>query len=108
MFVSPILTAGASGFFLGASLIIAIGAQNAFVLRQGLALQSLHDGERWVHEPLRLSVFIEAPVDEIDKVIAGMLEVPLVHRLLKSAGWTTSVTRYTACPPALRISSASF
>lgn len=40
-------------------------------LRQGLALQSLHDGERWVHEPLRLSVFIEAPVDEIDKVIAG-------------------------------------
>lgn len=36
MFVSTILTAGASGFFLGASLIIAIGAQNAYILRQGL------------------------------------------------------------------------
>jgi L-lysine exporter family protein LysE/ArgO len=32
----PALEAGATGFALGASLIIAIGAQNAFVLRQGL------------------------------------------------------------------------
>lgn len=31
------LSALASGFLLGASLIVAIGAQNAFVLRQGLA-----------------------------------------------------------------------
>ena len=40
-------------------------------LRLGLALQSLHDGKRWVHEPLRLSVFIEAPAEAIDEVIAG-------------------------------------
>jgi len=40
-------------------------------LRLGLALQSLHDGQRWVHEPLRLSVFIEAPAEAIDDVIAG-------------------------------------
>lgn len=32
----PFVSAGISGFFLGASLIIAIGAQNAFILRQGL------------------------------------------------------------------------
>lgn len=32
----PIISATLSGFFLGASLIIAIGAQNAFILRQGL------------------------------------------------------------------------
>jgi L-lysine exporter family protein LysE/ArgO len=32
----PLLPAAISGFFLGASLIIAIGAQNAFILRQGL------------------------------------------------------------------------
>lgn len=32
----PIISAAVSGFFLGASLIIAIGAQNAFILRQGL------------------------------------------------------------------------
>jgi L-lysine exporter family protein LysE/ArgO len=31
-----LLAAGGEGFLLGASLIIAIGAQNAFVLRQGL------------------------------------------------------------------------
>lgn len=31
------LAAASKGFFLGGSLIVAIGAQNAFVLRQGLA-----------------------------------------------------------------------
>ena len=39
-------------------------------LRVGLPLQSLHNGERWVHEPLRLSVFLEAPKSEIDRIIA--------------------------------------
>jgi uncharacterized protein len=40
-------------------------------LRTGLALQSLHDGECWVHEPLRLSVFIEAPESAIEGIIAA-------------------------------------
>ena len=39
-------------------------------LRIGLPMQSLHDGERWVHTPLRLSVFIEAPLDAINTVVA--------------------------------------
>ena len=39
-------------------------------LRIGLATQSLHDGERLCHRPLRLSVFIEAPAEGIDRVIA--------------------------------------
>ena len=39
-------------------------------LRVGLALQSLHDGTRWIHEPMRLNVFIEAPQAAIDDVIA--------------------------------------
>ena len=34
---APLLSAALEGFLLGASLIVAIGAQNAFVLRQGLA-----------------------------------------------------------------------
>ena len=34
---STLLSAAIEGFLLGASLIVAIGAQNAFVLRQGLA-----------------------------------------------------------------------
>ncbi len=38
-------------------------------LRIGLALQSLHDGERWVHAPLRLSVFLEAPRPAIDRIL---------------------------------------
>ena len=38
-------------------------------LRIGLALQSVHDGNDWYHEPLRLSVFIEAPADRIDRII---------------------------------------
>jgi L-lysine exporter family protein LysE/ArgO len=36
---SSVFSAAFSGFFLGASLIIAIGAQNAFILRQGLLRQ---------------------------------------------------------------------
>ncbi|MEO9150158.1 MAG: putative inorganic carbon transporter subunit DabA, partial [Burkholderiaceae bacterium] len=38
-------------------------------LRIGLALQSLHDGERLRHTPLRLSVFIEAPRKMIDRIV---------------------------------------
>lgn len=38
-------------------------------LRIGLPLQSLHDGERFVHTPLRLSVFIEAPRYAIQAVL---------------------------------------
>lgn len=34
--MSPALSAAVSGFALGGSLIVAIGAQNAFILRQGL------------------------------------------------------------------------
>lgn len=39
-------------------------------LRIGLSLQSLHDGEDWVHIPLRLAVIIEAPRTAIDRVLA--------------------------------------
>lgn len=38
-------------------------------LRIGLARQSVHDGSGWVHEPLRLSVFVEAPAPMIDSII---------------------------------------
>lgn len=39
-------------------------------LRIGLPMQSVHDGERWRHTPLRLTVVIEAPRQAIEKVIA--------------------------------------
>lgn len=38
-------------------------------LRVGLPIQSIHDGKGFVHEPLRLSVFIEAPQEQIEKII---------------------------------------
>ncbi len=38
-------------------------------LRIGLSRQSLHDGERWLHEPVRLTVIIDAPQATIDAVI---------------------------------------
>ncbi len=39
-------------------------------LRIGLPMQSLHDGHRFRHTPLRLSVFVQAPQGPIDDIIA--------------------------------------
>ena len=52
-------------------------------LRVGLPLQSLHDGARWMHEPLRLSVFLEAPAEAIDDIIARH---DLIRQLVDN-GW---------------------
>ncbi|WP_420577060.1 YbcC family protein [Ekhidna sp.] len=38
-------------------------------LRVGLPWQSVHDGENYQHEPQRLNVIIEAPVDEMSKIL---------------------------------------
>lgn len=42
---------------------------NAGDLKVGLPWQSVHDGTRFVHEPMRLNVVIEAPLNAIDDVI---------------------------------------
>ncbi|MBC7547295.1 MAG: DUF2309 family protein, partial [Polaromonas sp.] len=52
-------------------------------LRIGLSRQSLHDGERWVHEPLRLTVVIDAPQQAIEGVIG---KHAVVQQLLDN-GW---------------------
>lgn len=39
-------------------------------LKAGLPLQSLHDGRRFVHEPLRLTTVLAAPTEAIDAVLA--------------------------------------
>ncbi|RTR05872.1 YbcC family protein [Halomonas nitroreducens] len=46
-------------------------------LRIGLPMQSLHDGERWRHEPLRLSVYLAAPPEAIEAIIER-------HEMLRS------------------------
>jgi len=38
-------------------------------LRVGLPWQSVHDGTNYQHEPQRLNVIIEAPVDEMSKIL---------------------------------------
>ena len=52
-------------------------------LRIGLSHQSLHDGQRWMHEPLRLSVVIDAPQQAIERVI----QKHAVLQLLLGNGW---------------------
>ncbi|WP_442785062.1 YbcC family protein [Actimicrobium sp. GrIS 1.19] len=52
-------------------------------LRIGLSRQSLHDGERWVHEPMRLTVVIDAPQAAIEAVTG---KHAVVKQLLDN-GW---------------------
>ncbi|HSM76268.1 MAG TPA: DUF2309 domain-containing protein [Bryobacteraceae bacterium] len=54
---------------------------NAGDLRTGLPMQSLHDGDKWMHEPLRLQVFVEAPRARIDNVLAAQ---PKVRELVEN------------------------
>jgi uncharacterized protein YbcC (UPF0753/DUF2309 family) len=56
---------------------------NAGDLKVGLPWQSVHDGKRFVHEPMRLNVVIEAPRSEIDRVVARHASV----RELVDNGW---------------------
>ncbi len=42
---------------------------NGGVMRTGLPWQSVHDGQRYVHEPLRLSVCIEAPREAMNDIL---------------------------------------
>nr|WP_201240263.1 DUF2309 domain-containing protein [Rhodothalassium salexigens] len=56
---------------------------NAGDLRVGLPVQSLDDGEKLIHDPVRLPVLIAAPTDAIDGVIAKHEHV----RHLLDHGW---------------------
>mgnify|MGYP006193664611 CR=1 FL=1 len=52
-------------------------------LRIGLSRQSLHDGQRWVHDPVRLTVLIDAPSQRIEAILAAHESV----RQLVEHGW---------------------
>ena len=43
---------------------------NGGILRGGLPWQSVHDGEDYIHEPLRLSVCIEAPIEAMTDILS--------------------------------------
>ncbi|MFD1474579.1 YbcC family protein [Ancylobacter polymorphus] len=61
---------------------------NGGPLRAGLPWQSVHDGERLTHEPLRLSVLIEAPRE----AAAGLLERHPEVRALFDNRWLHLLT----------------
>lgn len=52
-------------------------------LRSGLPLQSLHDGRDWMHTPLRLTVWVEAPSAAIEAILQRQAQV----RALVEGGW---------------------
>jgi uncharacterized protein YbcC (UPF0753/DUF2309 family) len=56
---------------------------NAGDLRVGLPWQTVHDGERYQHDPLRLKVVIEAPIEAIN----GIIEKHDAVRQLCDNGW---------------------
>lgn len=73
---------------------------NAGDLRTGLPMQSIHDGERFVHEPVRLNVFIAATPEAMNQVLSrqpgvrALLDNQWLHLFaLDDAGRTTH--RYT-------------
>jgi uncharacterized protein YbcC (UPF0753/DUF2309 family) len=72
---------------------------NAGDLKVGLPLQSIHDGEKFVHEPRRLTVYLEAAPDRIEAVLQAQ---PAVKQLFDH-GWIHLISlagnhtvRYTA------------
>jgi uncharacterized protein YbcC (UPF0753/DUF2309 family) len=52
-------------------------------LRIGLPKQSLHDGDGWYHQPVRLTVVIDAPAESITAIIGRN---PVLGRILDN-GW---------------------
>ena len=61
---------------------------NGGILRPGLPWQAVHDGNTLVHEPLRLSVLVEAPQDAISRILERHPQV----RALFDNGWLHLLT----------------
>lgn len=62
---------------------LGVNEGNGGDLRTGLPWQSVHDGEKLIHQPVRLNVVIEAPIEAIDTVISNHDDV----RALVDNGW---------------------
>ena len=73
------LDSSAAGLLTGLSLIIAIGAQNAFVLRQGLAREHV------------TPVVVICAVSDLVLILAGVAGIGSV---IRQAGWVIDVVRW--------------
>lgn len=68
--VAPGLFGGGNKLIHNVTGGVGVVEGNGGLLRAGLPWQSVHDGERYIHEPLRLSVCVEAPREAISAVIS--------------------------------------
>ncbi|TWB25084.1 YbcC family protein [Nitrospirillum bahiense] len=83
--VAPTLFGGGDKLIHNVTAGIGVVEGNGGMLRTGLPWQAVHDGERLVHTPLRLSVLVEAPRHAIAEVLARHEQV----RSLFDNGWLT-------------------
>lgn len=67
--VAPHLFGGGNKLLHNVTGGIGVVEGNGGLLRAGLPWQSVHDGEKYAHEPLRLSVCIEAPCEAMSDVL---------------------------------------
>jgi uncharacterized protein YbcC (UPF0753/DUF2309 family) len=81
--VAPSVFGGGNKLLHNVTGGIGVVEGNGGLLRAGLPWQSVHDGERLVHEPLRLSVFLQAPIEAINDILRRHPDV----RALFDNGW---------------------
>ncbi|MEO0393755.1 MAG: DUF2309 domain-containing protein [Pseudomonadota bacterium] len=67
--VAPALFGGGNKLLHNVVGGIGVIEGNGGNLRTGLPWQSVHDGERYIHEPLRLAVVVEAPQQAISDIL---------------------------------------
>jgi uncharacterized protein YbcC (UPF0753/DUF2309 family) len=67
--VAPALFGGGNKLLHNVVGGIGVVEGNGGLLRPGLPWQSVYDGEQFAHEPLRLSVFVEAPREAMSEVL---------------------------------------
>ena len=68
--VSPKVFGGGNKLLHNVTGGIGVIEGNGGLLRPGLPWQSVHDGQAYAHEPLRLSVCIEAPVEAMTDILS--------------------------------------
>ena len=70
--VAPTLFGGGNKLLHNITGGLGVVESNGGVLRGGLPWQSVHTGEHFLHDPLRLTVCVEAPSAAIDPLHTGL------------------------------------
>lgn len=68
--VAPDLFGGGNKLLHNVTSGLGVIEGNGGMLRAGLPWQSVHDGQNYIHDPLRLSVCVEAPREAISAILA--------------------------------------